>query len=62
MKGTKKVSDYLNDIKVEAKEKRNQYVLLSKNKIVWVLGKRLDERFKLKPQSKTIYKLDLIDE
>jgi tRNA(Ile)-lysidine synthase len=62
MKGTKKVSDYLNDIKVEAKEKRNQYVLLSKNKIVWVLGKRLDERFKLKPQSKTIYKLELINE
>lgn len=62
MQGTKKVSDYLNDIKVEAKEKRNQYVLLSKNKIVWILGKRLDERFKLKPQTKTIYKLELINE
>uniref|UniRef100_A0A832G0Z8 tRNA(Ile)-lysidine synthase n=1 Tax=Ignavibacterium album TaxID=591197 RepID=A0A832G0Z8_9BACT len=62
MKGTKKVSDYLNDIKVEAKEKRNQYVLLSKNKIVWILGKRLDERFKLKPQTKTIYKLELVNE
>lgn len=62
MQGSKKVSDYLNDIKVEAKEKRNQYVLLSKNKIVWILGKRLDERFKLKPQTKTIYKLELINE
>lgn len=62
MQGTKKVSDYLNDIKVEAKEKRNQYVLLSKNKIVWILGKRLDERFKLKPQTKTIYKLELTNE
>lgn len=62
MEGTKKVSDYLNDIKIEAKEKRNQYVLLSKNKIIWILGKRLDERFKLKPQTKTIYKLELINE
>ena len=62
MQGTKKVSDYLNDVKIEAKEKRNQYVLLSKNKIVWILGKRLDERFKLKPQTKTIYKLELINE
>ncbi|MEJ5262145.1 MAG: tRNA lysidine(34) synthetase TilS [Ignavibacterium sp.] len=62
MKGTKKLSDYLNDIKVEAKEKRNQYVLLSKNRIVWIVGKRLDDRFKLKPETKTIYKLELINE
>lgn len=62
MKGIKKVSDYLNDIKIGAKEKRNHYVLLSKNRIVWVLGKRLDERFKLKPQTKNIYKLELINE
>lgn len=62
MKGTKKISDYLNDIKVEAKEKRNQYVLLSKNRIVWIVGKRLDDRYKLKTETKTIYKLELINE
>ncbi|WP_337864578.1 tRNA lysidine(34) synthetase TilS [Ignavibacterium sp.] len=62
MKGTKKLSDYLNDIKVETKEKRNQYVLISKNRIVWIVGKRLDERFKLRPETKTIYKLKLINE
>lgn len=62
MKGTKKISDYLNDIKVEAKEKRNQYVLLSKNRIVWIVGKRLDDRFKLKTETKTVYKLELINE
>jgi len=62
MKGTKKISDFLNDIKTDATQKRNQYVLLSRNRIVWIPGKRLDERFKLKPQTKTIYKLELINE
>jgi tRNA(Ile)-lysidine synthase len=62
MKGTKKISDFLNDVKTDATQKRNQYVLLSKNRIVWIPGKRLDERFKLKPQTKTIYKLELINE
>ncbi|MBI5661186.1 MAG: tRNA lysidine(34) synthetase TilS [Ignavibacterium album] len=62
MSGTKKISDYLNDIKTEAKEKKNQYVLTSRNKIVWVIGKRLDERFKVTPNSKIIYKLELLNE
>ncbi len=62
MSGTKKISDYLNDIRTEAKEKKNQYVLTSKNRIVWVIGKRLDGRFKVTPETKSIYKLELINE
>lgn len=62
MKGTKKLSDYLNDIKIDAKEKKNCYVLTSNNRIVWVIGERLDERFKLRPETKIIYKLELTDE
>lgn len=62
MSGTKKISDYLNDIKTEAKLKKNQFVLISRNKIVWVIGKRLDDRFKVTPNSKIIYKLELINE
>lgn len=62
MSGTKKISDYLNEIKVAAREKKNQYVLTSKNRIVWVIGKRLDDRFKIAPETKKIYKLELINE
>ncbi len=62
MSGTKKISDFLNDIKVAAKEKKNQYVLTSENRIVWVIGKRLDDRFKITPETKKIYKLELINE
>ncbi|AFH50107.1 Putative cell cycle control ATPase [Ignavibacterium album JCM 16511] len=61
MKGTKKISDYLNDIKTEAIEKKNQLVLTSKNKIVWVIGKRLDNRFKITTETKNIYKFELIN-
>lgn len=62
MKGTKKISDFLNDIKIDAKEKKNQYVLTAKNKIVWVIGKRLDERFKITPNTKSTYKIELLNE
>ncbi|MFN3694669.1 MAG: tRNA lysidine(34) synthetase TilS, partial [Ignavibacterium sp.] len=62
MSGTKKISDFLNDIKVAAKKKKNQYVLTSENRIVWVIGKRLDERFKISNETKNIYKLELINE
>ncbi len=57
MKGTKKVSDYLNDIKMDSFEKKNQLVLLNNNKIVWVIGKRLDDRVKIKSPGKKALKL-----
>lgn len=57
MKGTKKVSDYLNDIKMDSFEKKNQLVLLNNNKIVWIIGKRLDENFKITSTTKKALKL-----
>lgn len=59
MKGTKNVSDYLNDIKMDPFEKKNQLVLINKNRIVWVIGKRLDERFKITESTKKALKLCL---
>ena len=59
MKGSKKISDYLNDIKISSFEKRNQLVLLNEKKIVWVIGKRLDERFKINSNTKKVLKLCL---
>jgi len=57
MKGTKKVSDYLNDIKMDSFEKKNQLVLLNNNKIVWIIGKRLDDNFKITSTTKKALKL-----
>ncbi|NOU18372.1 MAG: tRNA lysidine(34) synthetase TilS [Bacteroidales bacterium] len=51
----KKVSDFLIDQKVSLVEKEQIYVLLSDDKIAWILGKRLDERFKVLPSTDKIW-------
>ena len=45
MSGRKKISDFLINKKVSVAEKRRQFVLLSGNDIVWVIGRRLDDRY-----------------
>ena len=55
MKGRKKVSDFMIDEKFSILEKENTWVLCSKNDIVWVVGYRLDERYKLVAQTEKVY-------
>ena len=52
MKGKKKVSDYLTDRKFSLFEKERQYVACSKGKIVWLIGERTDDRFKITEDTK----------
>lgn len=59
MNGTKKVSDYLNDIKINSFEKKNQLILENDGKIVWIIGRRLDDRFKVTANTKKVLKLCL---
>lgn len=47
MKGQKKVSDYLTDKKFSLFQKEKQYVACSEGKIVWLVGERTDDRFKI---------------
>ena len=54
---TKKLQDLLVDLKLENFEKRQTKVLTSGGKIVWVIGIRLDERFKVLNQHQQAYKL-----
>ena len=42
MTGRKKVSDFLIDAKVSVPEKQRQFVLLSGDEIVWLVGRRID--------------------
>lgn len=51
MKGTKKLSDFFVDEKFSRIAKEETWVLRSKGEIVWVIGHRIDERFKLAPES-----------
>ena len=59
MKGKKKLSKYFKDEKLSLFEKENIWLLCSENKIVWILNRRLDERFKITEQTKKILKLEI---
>lgn len=45
MKGKKKLSKYFKDEKYSLLDKENQWLLCSEDQIVWVIGKRVDNRF-----------------
>lgn len=62
MNGKKKISDYLTDIKVNSSEKSNVWVLMNDNKIVWIVGLRLDNRFRCNEKTKKYLKLEMIKE
>lgn len=62
MKKKKKLSDFFIDIKLSLPEKENTWLLCSDGDIVYVLGKRIDERYKVGKQTKTIYLVRCIDE
>ena len=59
MKGMKKLSDYFIDEKVPLHEKENTWLLCSGKKIVWIMGQRLDDRFKISPATNKILKIRL---
>ena len=59
MKGTKKISDFLNELKIESHKKKDQLLLLNGKKIVWVIGHRLDDRFKITKNTKNFLELYL---
>ena len=57
MTGHKKVGDFLTDCKVSTVEKQRQFVLESAGEIVWLVGRRIDDRFKLTPDTENVLKI-----
>jgi len=57
MKGSKKISDFLTEQRIPSYKKKEQLVLTNSGKIVWVVGLRLDDMFKLKANSKKVFNL-----
>ncbi|MCD4793553.1 MAG: tRNA lysidine(34) synthetase TilS [Bacteroidales bacterium] len=60
MSGKKLISDFFTDIKLNRIEKDKTYLLISDNKIVWITGHRIDDRFKITNKTKNILKIERI--
>jgi tRNA(Ile)-lysidine synthase len=57
MRGTKKVSDFLTDLKLSKWEKDAVTVLISGGELVWVVGYRISEKYKIDKKTKNILKI-----
>ena len=58
MRGTKLVSDFFNDLSFTTFQKKTTQILVdSDGRIVWIVGYRIDDRFKITDQTKTIYEI-----
>lgn len=61
MKGSKLVSDFLTDQKISLLEKRRQLVIAdSTDKILWVVSRRPDNRFRITDTTRTILRISFI--
>ena len=59
MKGSKKLSKFFKDEKYDIIAKKRQWLLCSDDKVVWVIGKRADDRFKVTENTDSILKFTL---
>ncbi|MBV1923730.1 MAG: tRNA lysidine(34) synthetase TilS [Flavobacteriaceae bacterium] len=61
MKGKKKLSKFFKDEKLSLVAKEKIWLLCSENEIVWVVGMRLDDRFKTDLNTNEILKIALLE-
>ena len=57
---SKKLSKFFKDEKFSILEKENAWLLCSENQIVWIVGIRQDERFKIEDSTKNKLKISLL--
>ncbi len=59
MRKEKKLSDYFTANKYSLLDKENQWILCSEEKIIWLIGERIDDRFRISNATKNILKIEL---
>ncbi len=62
LKGTKLLSDFMTDIKLNRFEKESQKVMCDGNQIAWVIGERSSDIFRVDTTTKKVLILELIKE
>ncbi|MEC8273768.1 MAG: tRNA lysidine(34) synthetase TilS [Bacteroidota bacterium] len=55
MKGKKKISDFMIDEKFSTYQKENTWVICSLDTIVYIVGHRINDEFKLVPETEKVY-------
>ncbi len=61
MKKHKKLSDFFIDNKFSLIQKRECWLLCSCDKIIWIIGYRIDDRFKVDGNTKKVYIAELLE-
>lgn len=61
MNGKKKLSKYFKDEKYSLIDKEKQWILTSKNEVVWVIGKRADQQFLANETTQNIIKIEITE-
>ena len=59
MSGHKKLKDFFIDLKISSRERALVPILASRDHIIWVCGLRVDDRYKVTPETKRIVKVIL---
>jgi tRNA(Ile)-lysidine synthase len=59
MTGFKKVSDFFIDEKIPLHQKEKTWLLCSGEKIVWIMGQRIDNRFKITSKTKNVLQIEI---
>ena len=59
-KSRKKISDFFTDRKFTARQKQKCLLLLSGEEIAWLIGNRIDDRFKITPATQNILQVELL--
>ena len=54
MKGKKKLSDFFSDQKFSLKDKEDVWILASGDDVVWIVGHRSDNRFRISDETKSV--------
>jgi tRNA(Ile)-lysidine synthase len=59
--GTKKIRDFFIDQKIPREKRENIPVLAGTKEILWVIGWRIDERFKVTPITRRVIRAQIVE-